>query len=314
MTSDDLDRAVHAHLARMPAPTRALTEPLVASDAADPWLRDALLAYLRYFVRVFERDEAPEAAEGELATELSELTGVERTTDADADTTEAERRLTTGFEERGYRFLGGRTPPYLGAYIWSRTEVRTYSVTLPRADVQEMTVHFLHDFVIRGWLHWRTFGEQGAGGWFKHGDPDWPDGLYCVAEKYPDPDTNPAFQVSLLGHEAQHLVDERAFGELTSAEFEYRAKLVELIEYRSIDDRLRFFLADAAADPEQPHPYAAHLIVRRLANRLFGHSASEDDWASVPYERIANEAAALLDEDTVRLVAGVSVYTGGSRA
>jgi hypothetical protein len=300
---EDLDPAVHAHLARMPAATRALLEPLVADDAADAWLRDALLAYLRYFVRVFEREVQREPAESALADELARLTDVARTADADADITEAEARLAPRFADRGYRFLGGRTPPYLGAYIWTRTEDRSYTVALPRADSQTVNVHFLHEFLIRGWLHWRTFGEQGAGGWYKQDDPDWPDGLYCVAEKYPDPDASAVFRVSLLGHEAQHVADHQSFPGLSSTELEYRAKLVELIQYTSAEDRLRFFLADAADDPEQPHPYAALLIVNRLADRLFDVRPSEEKWASIPYARIAAEAEALLDEDTARLTA-----------
>jgi hypothetical protein len=305
----DLDRAVHAHLARMPATMRALTEPLIAADADDRWLRDALLAYLRHFVRLFERDEPRGAAEDVLAIELCRLTGATRTADAEADVTEAERRLAPGFAERGLRLLGGRTPPYLGAYVWSRTEVRTYAVSLPRAEPLEVTVHFLHDFLLRGWLHWRTFGEQGAGGWYKQDDLAWPDGLYCAAEKYPDPDANPAFRVSLLGHEAQHVADHRAFAELSSVELEYRAKLVELIQYGSVADRLRFFLADAADDAGQPHPYAARIIVDRLAERLFGLPTSEADWESVPYARIAEAAEWLLDEDTARLAASVQERT-----
>jgi hypothetical protein len=287
----------------MPAATRAVLEPLVHEAAPDAWLRDALMAYLRYFTRLFEREEPPDGAEPALADELCRLTDSASTDDADEDVTEAEARLAPRFADRGYRFLGGRTPPYLGAYIWTRTEDRTYTVALPRADPQEVNVHFMHEFLIRGWLHWRTFGEQGAGGWYKQDDPDWPDGLYCVAEKYPNPDANPAFRVSLLGHEAQHVADEKSFPGLSSAELEYRAKLVELIQFESIEDRLAFFLADAADDPEQPHPYAARLIVDRLADRLFGRPPSELDWTSVPYARIAEEAETLLDEDTAKLTA-----------
>ena len=287
----------------MPDATRRLLRPRIAPDAVDAWLRDALLAYLRYFVRVFERDELPATAESVLADELTVGTGRGRSGDDDADITAAEAELASGFVERGFRFLGGRTPPYLGAYIWSRTDDRRFSVTLPKGIEQEVTVHFMHDFLIRGWLHWRTFGEQGAGGWYKQDDPEWPDGLYAVADRYPDPDTNRAFQVSLLGHEAQHVADHRAFPGLSSAELEYRAKLVELIGFDSVDDRLRFFVADAADDSEQPHPFAAHLIVDRLAERIYDRSPDAVDWSAVPYSEIRLQAEALLDEDTARLAA-----------
>lgn len=298
----ELDSLVYAHLTRMPDSTRDLLEPRLGPDVPDAWLRDALMAYLRYFARVFELEKAREEAESALAGELNAATRREASGDDDADITAAEAELARGFAQRGYRFLGGRTPPYLGAYIWSRTEDRRFSVMLPRGAPEDVTVHFCHDFLIRGWLHWQTYGSQGAGGWYQQDNPDWADGLYCVAERYPEPlEENRSFQVSLLGHEAQHVADHRAFPGLSSAELEYRAKLVELIGFETVDDRLTFFLTDAADDPEQPHPYAAHLIVTRLSERLFNDAAGDHDWAAIPYAAIQREAQALLDEDTARL-------------
>lgn len=301
----DVDRLVYAHLSRMPDVTRRLLEPYVVTNAADAWFRDALMAYLRHFARLFERDEPREAAEAALATELNALTGQPPSGDDDADITAAEAALAEGFAERGNQFLGGRTPPYLGAYIWSRTEDREFTITLPRGAPEKVIVHFCHDFLIRGWLHWKTFGDQGAGGWYQQDNPDWPDGLYCVAERYAEPlEENRSFQVSLLGHEAQHVADHRDFPGLSSAELEYRAKLVELIGFETMDERLTFFLADAADDAEQPHPFAAHLIVSRLAERLAaGAAGSEVDWTAIPYVNVRREAHALLDADTARLAA-----------
>ncbi len=300
--SGALDAAVHAHIERMPEPMPALLAPAIAGDAPDPWVRDALMAYLRHFVRIFEHDMPREASEAVLADQLASVAETPRGGDDDADTTAAEEALTRGFRARGLQFQGGRTPPHLGAYIWGRTEDRGFSVTLPHAEPQEVTVHFMHDFLIRGWLHWQTYGVQGAGGWYKQDEPGWADGLYAVAERYPEPlDENRSFQVSLLGHEAQHVADHHDFPGLSSAELEYRAKLVELIGYDGVDDRLRFFLTDAADDPEQPHPYAAHLIVGRLADRLFGRPATDDDWGSVDYGEVRRQADALLQEDTDRL-------------
>jgi hypothetical protein len=287
----------------MPEAMRRLLGPLIAEDAPDPWLREALMAYLGYFTRIFDRGEGRETAEAALAFELCALIGRTPTGNDDDDVTIAEAELAKRFAARGYRFLGGRTPPYLGAYIWSRTEEQRFIVSLPRGEPEEVTVHVMHDFIIRGWLHWQTYGEQGAGGWYKQDDPDWPDGLYCVAEKYPAPlEVNRTFRVSLLGHEAQHVADHRRFPGLSSAELEYRAKLVELIEYGEVADRLAFFLTDAADDPERPHPHAAHLILTRLAERLFdGAQPTDVDWESIPYTAIRRQAEALLDEDTARL-------------
>jgi hypothetical protein len=300
----DADRAIADHLARMPEAHRRLLEPVIAANAADPWLREVLLVYLRHFVRVFDGNEPREPSEGVLVEELAALAGTARTGNDDADVEVAEAALRPRFAARGYEHLGGRTPPHLGPYVWRRTESRSFTVTLPRGEPQEVTVHLMHDFVLRGWLYWSTFGRQGAGGWFKDGEPGWADGLYCVRDRYGDPlEDDPAFRVSLLGHEAQHVADHRAHPNLTSGELEYRAKLVELIGYTSVEDRLRRFLDDARDDPEEPHPHAAHLIVTRLADRLSGQEPAEVDWASIEYERIARTSQDLLDEDDARLAA-----------
>jgi hypothetical protein len=297
----ELDGEVLAHLAEMPEAHRQLLEPLVALDAPDGWLRDALLAYLRHFVRVLDRGEPRLASEAGLIDELSALAGTARAGDDERDLEVAEAELAIGFRQRGYRFLGGRTPPHLGPYVWARTETQQLTADLPLGEPQEVSVHFLHDFVLRGWLYWQTFGAQGAGGWYQDGDPAWPDGLYCVADRYPDPLRNPMFHVSFLGHEAQHVADHRAFPGLSSGELEYRAKLVELIGHRALEDRLAFFLDDARDDPDHPHPHAAHLIVERLAARLFGRAAPADAWRDVDYSLVRSHAMGLLEEDTARL-------------
>ena len=55
--------------------------------------------------------------------------------------------------------------------------------------------------------------------------------------------------------------------------------------------------------PTQPHPFAAHLIVNRLAERIFDRPPEEVDFDAVPYPEIRRHAEALLDEDTARLTA-----------
>ena len=294
-----LDAPILAHLRRMPETTWELLGSKIATDAADPWVRSALMAYLRHFTRLFELHEDRLASESALADDLAQVIGDGRIGTADEDMVRFEAKLQQGFRDRGHHFLGGRTPPHYGAYVWLRSETRRFTVTLPGSEPIEVDVHFMHDFLIRGWLHWKTLGAQGAGGWYKQDDPEWSDGLYCVADRYEEPiETNPKFVVSLLGHEAQHVADERAFPGMSSVELEYRAKLVELIGYASVADRLRFFIDDAADDPESPHPYAAHLIVDRLARRIVHAPSVDPDWEAVPYDRIRDEARAMLDEDT----------------
>jgi hypothetical protein len=299
--SVDLDVAARAHAARLPEPTGSLLWEAMAPHASDAWVRDVLLAYARHLVRRFDLDVPRDEAERILADDVALLSGVVRTGDDDADTEAAERVITERMAERGLQFLGGRTPPELGPYVWMRTEARRFTVALPRDEPQEVTVHLMHDFLLRGWLHWRTLGDQGAGGWYQQDNPPWANGLYAVAERYPEPrESNPAFTVSLLGHEAQHVADHHAFPGMASSELEYRAKLVELIGYDRAEDRLDFFLSDAVDDPEQPHPWAAHRIVADLAARLPAPPVDRDAWHAIPYDEIRRIALELIDEDTAR--------------
>jgi hypothetical protein len=108
--SSELDATVRAHLARMPESTRRLLGPLIAEDAPDPWLREALLAYLRYFTRIFDRGEGRPTAEAALAFELCALIGRTPTSDDDDDVTLAEAELAKRFAGRGYDGLATGIP------------------------------------------------------------------------------------------------------------------------------------------------------------------------------------------------------------
>lgn len=63
----ELDRLVHEHLPAMPETARQLLAPHIAEEAPDAWMRSALMAYLRYFTRVFELEQDRTMAESRLA-------------------------------------------------------------------------------------------------------------------------------------------------------------------------------------------------------------------------------------------------------
>ena len=74
------------------------------------------------------------------------------------------------------------------------------------------------------------------------------------------------FLVSLLKHEAQHTVDMKRFPEITPAELEYRAKLVEL-HYSSDLSLLQKFLSEAnESKTNDAHAVASVRIKREFAN------------------------------------------------
>ena len=140
------------------------------------------------------------------------------------------------FESEGYHALFGKTQGYYGPYIWRDTVPSVYRVELPGGTAEYM-VNILKGFVFRGWMDYLTFGRYGTGGWAS------PDGtINCIEQAYDF--ASERFLVSLLKHEAQHTVDMKRFPEITPAELEYRAKLVEL-HYSGDLSLLQKFLSEA---------------------------------------------------------------------
>ena len=178
-------------------------------------LNRILLAYQVYYRDVFYCGlldlEASEKLFTSLRTEIQMPT---------ADENQLAEQLQTIFEENGYHALFGRTQGYYGPYVWKDTVPTVYKVELP-CSVAEYTVNILKGFVFRSWMDYLTFGRFGTRGWAS------PDGtINCVEQAYDF--ESEAFLVSLLKHEAQHMVDMRQYPGITSMELEYRAKLVEL--------------------------------------------------------------------------------------
>ena len=196
-----------------------------------------------------------------------------------------EELAAEAFRAGGFHFLGGRTGGCYGPYIWRTEELRRYEVELPEG-VQEYAVKLLGGFVMESWLSYLTFGLSGTGGW-SNGD-----GLiHCVKRHY-DLESE-SFRVSLLKHEAQHASDQSRYPGMSSADLEYRAKLVELI-YSEERQLLGRFLQEAdAANPGNAHGLAAERIVRGFARRQDG-----DGLAALPIETVRAAALELFRESS----------------
>lgn len=178
-------------------------------------LNDILRLYQIYFRNVFYCGLPEPEAAYKLLTGLRLLLNM-----PDADEELLAERLQAAFEANGYHALFGKTQGYYGPYVWRETVPTVYLVELPDGTA-EYTVNILKGFVFRSWMDYLTFGRYGTGGWAS------PDGtINCVEQAYDF--ESERFLVSLLKHEAQHAVDMKRFPEITPAELEYRAKLVEL--------------------------------------------------------------------------------------
>ncbi len=277
--------------------TQAVLAPYFEEPSADVWVRDVLLAYGVYYLHVLEHKMPALDAEALLRDNLlpfAQAGGSGSTLMALDDVEEA---LAVQFRERGFYFLGGQTLPYYGPYIWRRIDSRIFRVGLPNS-VQEVPVHFLHEFLMRSWYHFNTFGKRGAAGWAKWNEPDWPDGLYCAYEAWhlAEGTEKSNFQNSFLKHEAQHLADFQRFPEIKPVDLEYRAKLVELIYLITLEDRFLSILAEAKDDPANPHSQAAYRLIQDFSRFLFDKEYVTEDsrWREIKYERIQAASRALL--------------------
>ena len=220
-------------------------------------MSDNLNGILRLY-QIYLRDTfycgLPEAkAADKLLTGLRELLNL-----PDAEEELLTKRLQAEFTAAGYHALFGKTQGYYGPYIWRDTVPTVYCVELP-GGTAEYTVNILKGFVFRGWMDYLTFGRYGTSGWAS------PDGtIHCVEQAYDF--ASERFLVSLLKHEAQHTVDMKRFPEITPAELEYRAKLVEL-HYANDLGLLQKFLSEAdESKTSDSHAIAAARIKRELSD------------------------------------------------
>lgn len=223
-------------------------------------LNDILRLYQVYFRDVFYCGLPEAEAADKLRTGLRARLNM-----PDADEALLTERLQSLFEAEGYHAFFGKTQGYYGPYIWRDTVPTVYRVELPDGTA-EYTVNILKGFVFRSWMDYLTFGRYGTGGWAS------PDGtINCVGRAYDF--ASERFLVSLLKHEAQHTMDMKRFPEITPAELEYRAKLVEL-HYSSDLSLLQKFLSEA----DENKTGDAHAV----ASVRIKHGFADTDQRSLP--------------------------------
>lgn len=269
---------------------KLFTEEPVRSGCIDPELDAILVCYQKYYRDVFYRELDAAEAEARLRGRLETLLGAEGAASLnkpdELDEIE-ERRIAPLFCEKGYFFLGGRTSGYYGPYVWKTEELKQYSVELPDGT-QEYAVKLLDGFLSRSWIDHLTFGKIGTGGWTGG------DGLiHCVRSAY-DLESED-FRVSLLKHEAQHAQDLARYGQMSSADLEYRAKLVELIYSSERNLLCKFALQANDSQAENGHAAAASRMAAGFEILLH---CSRSAFGDVPIAQIQAAARELFAQST----------------
>lgn len=260
--------------------------PWLVWDIEDPFVREVLNHYQRYWWHALAAPAQRESRAQELLMQLRRLLGPAADDAHDFDAVEP--LLKGQLEQRGYHAILGRTPPLRELMLWRRQESKQYQVELPEGSHQ-VRVELLDDFVSRGWSSYARCQRGSAGGWATN------EALYAVVPSYRDGLDSESFRVVFLGHEAQHFADQNRFPDMPSWELEYRAKLVELAQAVEVSrKRLLGFMEAQSDDMDSPHTYANKRVVADLSKRL----GKSPELASIP--ELQQAAREQLIADTAR--------------
>lgn len=184
-------------------------------------------------------------------------------------------------------------------FIWNKESTKKYEVILPK-DTIKTTVVFIESYHINGYDEFATFGNSQVGGWAIKESAT----LYCNQGAY-DLDSE-EFDVSYLKHESLHFADLNDYPNLSPADLEYRAKVIELMycTKETIYDRISQFIIEADyTDREHSHPYANYILIKNLSKLILNSDFNSDinQWKKVSVDEI-NKAASSLYESSENIL------------
>ncbi|MEP6677574.1 MAG: hypothetical protein ABJA78_20605 [Ferruginibacter sp.] len=190
----------------------------------------------------------------------------------------------------------GKTGKLFDLLVWKSQKDTTYHFTLHH-ETTSARVIFMNDFITLGWEEYATLGRYYPGGWATSG------ALYCVRSAYDLKSEN--FLVSYLAHESRHFADYKLFPKLTSADLEYRAKLVELsLAKQSLYGLVNFFIDNANYDSDNGHSVADYCVIRDLSRAIFKTEFEKDKtrWSKIGSKKINAAADKILQVNTKELM------------
>ncbi|MBK6828247.1 MAG: hypothetical protein IPG86_15950 [Chitinophagaceae bacterium] len=184
-------------------------------------------------------------------------------------------------------------------FIWNKESTKKYEVILPN-DTVKTNVVFIEGYHIKGYDEFATLGKSQVGGWAIKESAT----LYCNKGTYDLKSEN--FEVSYLKHESIHFTDLNNYPNLSSADLEYRSKVIELMYCTegTIYDRVSEFVSGAnKADRENSHPYANYILIQNLSKLIFNSDFNSDinQWKKVSVEKINKAASSLYESSENKL-------------
>lgn len=200
----------------------------------------------------------------------------------------------------------GKTGRLFDLLVWAKEKDTTYTFNL-YDEVTTARVVLMEDFITLGWEEYATLDKYYPGGWATK------EALYCVAKAY---DLNSEkFRISYLAHESRHFADYKLLPDLTSADLEYRAKLMELsMAQTTLYQLIDFFIANGKKDSENGHVVANYLVIQSLSMEVFKSPFEKDmsKWKKVDSDSINKAAYIILKADTEERKRVVSKSTIGN--
>ena len=196
-------------------------------------------------------------------------------------------------EKEGFKVNFNFRDGFQELFIWNKESTEKYDVILPKETIKT-TVVFIESYHINGYDEFSTIGDSQVGGWATKDSTR----LFCNKGTYEL--NSEKFKISYLKHESLHFTDLNNYTNLSSADLEYRSKVIELMYCTegTIYDRISEFVSGAEkADRKNSHPYANYLLIENLSKLLFKSKFNSDinQWKKISVDKINNAAKSLYE-------------------
>ena len=172
------------------------------------------------------------------------------------------------------------------------------SDTLKTKSINSKVV-FIEKYHLTGYDYYASCGKSQVGGWAIKESAT----LYC-SKGYDL--SSEKFNISYLKHESLHFIDLNDYPNLSSADLEYRAKVIELMycTEKSIYRQVAEFINGAdSSDRSHSHPYANYILIKNLSQLIFNSEYETDinKWKKLSVEEINSAAISLYNMSEKRL-------------
>ena len=275
---------------------RFITKDEVIESATDnTFINDISTIYQKYWRTELLKDNPKNRSDSLLYHNISDYLLINNLTILSEDSLRKnikdDTELKKIIENQGFKVLFGLRNGFQEVFIWDKETINNYEVVLPKKTINTKVV-FIDYFLLAGYDYYASFGSSSVGGWAIKESAT----LYCNKSDY-DLDSE-KFRVSYLKHESLHFTDLNEYPNLSSADLEYRSKVIELMycTEETIYDRIAEFVNGANhSNRSHAHPYANYILIENLSKLIYNSEFKSDitQWKKVSFEKI-NNAASLL--------------------